>query len=74
MSFGGPFGGQQDPFMDIMRPLLQQQLKPQIIEYVVCAKCKKINGWPRIRKLIDERGDFIDYRCIYCVTEGNKIE
>lgn len=59
-----------DPIIEMM----QKQLKPQSVEYVICAKCKKLNGWMKIRKILDERGDFVDYRCMDCVKEGNKVE
>lgn len=71
---GGPIGdtGPTDPIFQILKQQLKP--KPEVIELVVCAKCHQLTYWDTIRKLLDQRGEFIEYRCSKCAMEGVKIE
>ena len=64
MSFANPF--------EQMRDMLQQDPKP--MELIICAKCKTLNTWLTIRKILDSKGDFLDYLCGKCATERRRLE
>lgn len=74
MMIGGPsdIGIPTDPILQILKQQLKP--KPEVMELVVCAKCHQLTYWDTIRKLLDQRGEFIEYRCSRCAMEGVKIE
>lgn len=75
MSFANPFEHGHiavgDP-MEMMKHMLQQDPKP--MELIICGKCEILNTWLTIRKILDHRGNLVEYRCMKCATEGGKSE